>query len=105
MGTVCCPLLCGDKCGGTGCGPVSYENCCAGGIVDSDIFCEDSETAPCIIGECMLKSLGCVEEPSLDFMGFFFYAFRIGSLLSARTRANLTGFDRRVVAGSPLVSE
>lgn len=64
MGTVCCPSLCGGICGGTGCEAADVENCCAGAIVDSGVYCDDSETAPCIIGKWLCPGRLCVHNKS-----------------------------------------
>ena len=47
---VCCPLECGDSCGGDGCGTipgVDASQCCAAAIVASGIEC-DGTTTPCV---------------------------------------------------------
>ena len=55
VSSVCCPLGCGGKCGGTDCHLLGVENgldhtsCCAGDIVASGILCAVSGVAPCII--------------------------------------------------------
>ncbi|CAN0044013.1 unnamed protein product [Ectocarpus fasciculatus] len=51
MGTVCCPIECGDFCGGSGCGTVDATNCCASSIVGSNVDCDVSEEAPCVISD------------------------------------------------------
>ena len=56
-------------CGGAGCGirareaGLTADDCCVGRIMDSDVFCDDSGTAPCIIegerfGLVLLMSTG-----------------------------------------------
>ncbi|CAM9895244.1 unnamed protein product, partial [Ectocarpus fasciculatus] len=49
MGTVCCPIECGDFCGGDEC-VVNALLCCASSITDSDVYCDEAGEAPCIIG-------------------------------------------------------
>lgn len=47
---VCCPLECGDFCGGDGCGTipgVDASQCCATIIEQSGIVCGDGVEAPC----------------------------------------------------------
>ncbi|CAM9694516.1 unnamed protein product [Pylaiella littoralis] len=49
---VCCPLDCGDFCGGGGCGTipgVDGSQCCASAILDSGILCGDGVQPPCAI--------------------------------------------------------
>ncbi|CAN0465773.1 unnamed protein product, partial [Ascophyllum nodosum] len=52
----CCVAQC-VTCGGAGCGMrareagLTADDCCVGRIMDSDVFCDDSGTAPCIIEE------------------------------------------------------
>ena len=52
---VCCAADCGT-CGGSGCARrarragLTPDDCCTGLIKDADVFCDDSGTAPCIIG-------------------------------------------------------
>ena len=51
-GTVCCPVSCGEKCGGKGCGrrPGGGASCCVGGILNApQPLCSEVPTAPCII--------------------------------------------------------
>lgn len=61
MGTVCCPIECGDFCGGSGCGEVDATICCASAIVESNEDCDVSEEAPCVItdGNCESLAQGC----------------------------------------------
>ncbi|CAM9304229.1 unnamed protein product [Ectocarpus sp. 12 AP-2014] len=49
MGTVCCPIECGDFCGGEEC-VINALLCCSSSIIDSDVYCDESDEAPCIIG-------------------------------------------------------
>ena len=55
-GSVCCVAECGT-CGGTGCRDratvvgLTADDCCSQCISDSSVYCEDSGTAPCIIGK------------------------------------------------------
>ncbi|KAG5180992.1 glycoside hydrolase superfamily [Tribonema minus] len=46
--TVCCPKICGGKCGGPGCSDLSggYNNCCAAGVAALNRSCL-STVAPC----------------------------------------------------------
>lgn len=47
---VCCPLECGEFCGGDGCGTipgVDASQCCASIIEQSGIVCGDGVEAPC----------------------------------------------------------
>ena len=59
----CCPLECG-ACGGIGCGSFGKEfgligeDCCQSGIFFSQVFCSESESAPCIIESY-------IDDPSL----------------------------------------
>ena len=52
---VCCVAECGT-CGGAGCGRrgqdfgLTADDCCVGPIRDANVFCVESEAAPCIIG-------------------------------------------------------
>ena len=52
---VCCVAECGT-CGGSGCGSrtqaagLTADDCCVGRIRDADVYCDESEAAPCIIG-------------------------------------------------------
>lgn len=49
---VCCPLICGDACGGEGCGSIagaSSGDCCAADIMAAGVLCSDSGSAPCLI--------------------------------------------------------
>ena len=52
---VCCVAECGT-CGGSGCGSraqaagLTAADCCVGRITDENVYCDDSEVAPCIIG-------------------------------------------------------
>ncbi|CAN0369326.1 unnamed protein product [Ectocarpus sp. 6 AP-2014] len=54
-GVVCCPLEC-NQCGGTGCttsgsaADLGWESCCGGGVKASDVYCDETNEAPCIIG-------------------------------------------------------
>ncbi|CAN0459194.1 unnamed protein product, partial [Scytosiphon promiscuus] len=43
-GEVCCPRSCGEFCGGAGCDDLGADDCCAGKIWGSGIYCG---TAPC----------------------------------------------------------
>jgi len=53
--TVCCPFEC-KQCGGRGCASsgsaagLGWEECCGSGVKESDIYCDESGKAPCIIG-------------------------------------------------------
>ncbi|CAB1104565.1 MEP12 [Ectocarpus sp. CCAP 1310/34] len=53
-GEVCCPLACG-QCGGTGCGSAGSafeldgESCCSSQVLAGNVYCEDTNAAPCII--------------------------------------------------------
>ena len=50
-GGVCCPEIC-DFCGGEGCGSIpgtKPEDCCAGNITDSGVYCTEGVEAPCIL--------------------------------------------------------
>eukprot|EP00903_Cladosiphon_okamuranus_P006180 g6077.t1 len=51
-GIVCCPLTCGT-CAGQGCRrrPGGASDCCGSSIMNSDVYCDDTGVAPCIIGE------------------------------------------------------
>ncbi|CAM9758911.1 unnamed protein product, partial [Ectocarpus sp. 6 AP-2014] len=49
MGTVCCPIECGDTCGGEEC-VMNALLCCSSSITDSGVYCDESDEAPCIIG-------------------------------------------------------
>ncbi|CAM9298684.1 unnamed protein product [Ectocarpus sp. 8 AP-2014] len=49
MGTVCCPIECGDACGGEEC-VINALECCSSSIIDADVYCDESDEAPCIIG-------------------------------------------------------
>lgn len=47
---VCCPLECGEFCGGDGCGTipgVDASQCCAAAIMDSGVICGEGVDAPC----------------------------------------------------------
>lgn len=52
----CCPLMCG-ACGGSGCSQrarvagLTSDDCCVTRINESGVYCDESGTAPCIIGE------------------------------------------------------
>lgn len=49
---VCCPLVCGDACGGEGCGSIAgvdATQCCATPIIASGAYCADTLEAPCIV--------------------------------------------------------
>ena len=52
---VYCVAECGT-CGGSGCGSraqaagLTAADCCVGRIRDENVYCDDSEVAPCIIG-------------------------------------------------------
>ncbi|CAM9507739.1 unnamed protein product [Ectocarpus fasciculatus] len=54
-GVVCCPLGC-DQCAGDGClmagadAGLGWESCCGEGIKASDVYCDETSEAPCIIG-------------------------------------------------------
>ena len=51
---MCCVADCGT-CGGSGCARrarrpgLTPEDCCIGLIKDADVFCDDSDTVPCIV--------------------------------------------------------
>lgn len=50
---VCCPLECGNECGGEGCGTIpsvedSSAKCCANNIITADVTCDGAENAPCV---------------------------------------------------------
>lgn len=48
---VCCPLECGDFCGGEGCGTipgVDASQCCAAAIIAAGVVC-DGTTTPCVV--------------------------------------------------------
>ncbi|CAB1109038.1 unnamed protein product [Ectocarpus sp. CCAP 1310/34] len=50
---VCCPLECGDSCGGEGCGSIPGVNatqCCSSLIIESGAVCSDTVSAPCVVG-------------------------------------------------------
>ncbi|CAN0159675.1 unnamed protein product, partial [Ectocarpus sp. 4 AP-2014] len=49
MGTVCCPIECGDFCGGEEC-VINALLCCSSSIIDSAVYCDESDESPCIIG-------------------------------------------------------
>ncbi|CAM9469864.1 unnamed protein product [Sphacelaria rigidula] len=47
---VCCPIVCGDECGGEGCGTIvgtSPSDCCYQSIIDSGRDCAVTMEAPC----------------------------------------------------------
>lgn len=52
---VCCPSGC-TQCGGDGCSSAGDEagltesDCCQEAILQSNVFCEDTDSAPCILG-------------------------------------------------------
>ena len=52
---VCCAAGCGT-CGGSGCSRraqsagLTADDCCLGPIRDANVFCDESDTAPCILG-------------------------------------------------------
>lgn len=49
---VCCPLTCGDSCGGDGCGKitgVSASDCCAETILQSGRTCDNTGEPPCFV--------------------------------------------------------
>ncbi|CAM9821581.1 unnamed protein product [Pylaiella littoralis] len=49
---VCCPLICGESCGGVGCGSipgVDASDCCATNITDSGMRCSETVGPPCIV--------------------------------------------------------
>ncbi|CAM9625033.1 unnamed protein product [Ectocarpus sp. 8 AP-2014] len=54
-GGVCCPLECG-LCGGVGCSQfgsasvLGSESCCVTGIKAGDVYCDETNEAPCTIG-------------------------------------------------------
>ncbi|CAN0254059.1 unnamed protein product [Pylaiella littoralis] len=54
-GVVCCPIGCG-QCGGPGCttsgaaAGLGSGDCCGGPIKSSGVYCDDTNEAPCIIG-------------------------------------------------------
>lgn len=51
-GEVCCPVSC-EVCGGDGCGEFGVDDCCSSNIMGSDVYCDISGEAPCIlVGEC-----------------------------------------------------
>ncbi|CAM9999229.1 unnamed protein product, partial [Ectocarpus sp. 12 AP-2014] len=59
MGTVCCPIECGDTCGGSTCGEVDATNCCASSIVEMNVDCDVSEEAPCFISDSGSTTATC----------------------------------------------
>ena len=58
-GEACCPIECGETCGGAGCkgfgggesAGLGSSSCCVGTILEEGSLCSDTESAPCIIGE------------------------------------------------------
>lgn len=49
---VCCPLECGDQCGGDNCGTipgVDASQCCAMAIIASGAVCSDNVDPPCVV--------------------------------------------------------
>lgn len=49
---VCCPLVCGDACGGEGCGSIAgvdASQCCATNIIAAGASCADTNVAPCVV--------------------------------------------------------
>ena len=49
---VCCPLICGDACGGEGCGSIAgvdASQCCATNIIAAGASCADTGVAPCVV--------------------------------------------------------
>lgn len=54
-GVVCCTIGC-TQCGGPGCGVAGVaaglgaSDCCGGIIKASGVYCDDTNTAPCIVG-------------------------------------------------------
>ena len=60
---VCCVAEC-ETCGGAGCRNraravgLTSDDCCVQRISDSGVYCDDSETAPCIVrdGECLFST-------------------------------------------------
>lgn len=49
---VCCPLICGDACGGEGCGSIAgvdASQCCATQIIAAGASCADTGVAPCVV--------------------------------------------------------
>ena len=51
MGTVCCLETC-EFCGGAGCASIpgtTADDCCAGNIMDSGVYCVEGAEAPCIL--------------------------------------------------------
>ncbi|CAN0227801.1 unnamed protein product [Scytosiphon promiscuus] len=73
---VCCPLECGDFCGGDGCGTipgVDASQCCAAAIMESGIVCGEGVDAPCtqVSGE-LLPGLPLPFAPVKRFLLFCF---------------------------------
>lgn len=49
---VCCPLECGDQCGGDNCGTIPGVNasqCCSTQIIASGAVCSDTVLPPCVV--------------------------------------------------------
>ncbi|CAM9402588.1 unnamed protein product [Laminaria digitata] len=49
---VCCPLVCGELCGGEGCGSIAgvdASQCCATNIIASGAVCSETGAPPCVV--------------------------------------------------------
>jgi len=66
---VCCPLVCGEICGGVGCGSIPFTNgasdCCSTTIIASGVSCGDGVEAPCIITEFPTMAPTPTVEPTV----------------------------------------